>query len=365
MIQRAAARALDRFGHRALQYGNVAGPGPLLEWLTARIGHQEGRAPEPDELLITGGISAGLDLLLTTHTQPGDTVLVESPTYHLAVRILQDHRLNLVAVPVDGQGLDVENLARVVSDLQRDGAPPRALYTVPTFNNPTGVCLISQRRRGLLELAAEQQILVIEDDVYRELGYDAPSPPPLWSEDRHGSVVRLGSFSKSLAPGLRLGWMTARAEVVGRLVQSGVLDSSGGVNHFTAVAVFQVCESGDYDAHVRRLRQAYRVRRDALLLGLRDRLPEGCEFEAPGGGYFVWLRLPSGLDGEALLSHAEASGTSYIPGARFHLGPFERERIRLAFSLHSPARLEEAAERLGEAIRSFQRGSSPQPPAGG
>jgi DNA-binding transcriptional MocR family regulator len=226
---------------------------------------------------------------------------------------------------------------------------------VPTFHNPTGACLAPERRRALVELAAEEGFLIVEDDVYRELAYDAPAPPSLWRLAPPGVVARLGSFAKTLAPGLRLGWITAHPADVARITGGGLLDSGGGLNHFTAVTVGAVCTSGDFDAQVARLRAAYRERRDALAGALREHLPPGCELQAPGGGFFQWVRLPAGLDAAELLPHAEAAGVAYIPGARFHLDGGGANTLRLAFSLYPPAELREAARRLGMAVRSHIR----------
>lgn len=352
-MRRACDAALARFGAAALEYGSVAGPGPLLEWLIDRIGRDEGRSPSPDELLITSGISGGLDLVLSALTRPNDTVLVESPTYYLAIRILRDRELNLVPVPCDGGGVIVSELAARLAELKRSGARPHALYTVPTFNNPSGSSLAEDRRKALVDLAAAEGLTILEDDVYRELAYDGPPPRSLWSLAPAGTVARLGSFSKSLAPGLRLGWLTADRELVRRLVQGGLLDSSGGVNHFTALAVSALCQAGDFAAHVTRLRDSYRERRDALVGALRRHLPETCRCDPPAGGFFVWVELPPAIDAQLLLPHAEAAGVSFQPGHRFHTDGGGRHHLRLAFSLYSVPELVEAAERLARAIRTF------------
>ncbi len=356
-VRRAFEAALRRYGADVLNYGYAAGAGPLREWLRDRIGRQEGRRPAPDEVVITGGISAGLDLLLTLSTSPGDVVLVESPTYHLAIRILRDHPLELLAVPADEQGLGVDALAETLGGLKRTGRRPRALYTVPTFNNPTGASLGDERRRALVELAASERLLVIEDDAYRELAYGGPPPPSLWSLAPPGVVARLGSFSKPLAPGLRLGWLTAGSEIGARVADCGVLDSGGGVNHATAMAVAQLCQAGDFDEQVLRLRAAYGERRDALVAALRHQLPEGCAVSEPGGGFFVWVTLPPAMDSEALLPAAEAAGVSYVPGCRFYLDGDGRPSVRLSVSLYPPTDLEEGARRLASAVARAKPGN--------
>src|SRR5262245_9478194 len=353
-MRRAAIEALDRDGAAALAYGADQGAGPLLAWLRERIERTEGCTVAPDEIMITGGVSQALDQICTLCTRPGDVALVEAPTYHLAVRILRDHPLDLVPVPADADGIQVDALATTIAELRKTNRPPRLLYLVPTFHNPTGVSLSAERRTTLVELAAAEELLIVEDDVYRELAYDGPAPPSLWSIAPSGTVARLGSFAKSLAPGVRLGWLTADRALVGRIAGSGLVDSGGGVNHFAAMVVAALCSSGLFEAQVARLRAAYRAQRDTLLEGLAEHLPPGCIWEVPAGGFFVWVRLPPGLDAAELLPHAEAAGVAYLPGERFFVGGGEANALRLAFSLYAPEELVEAARRLGQAIRTFQ-----------
>jgi 2-aminoadipate transaminase len=353
-LKRATAQALDYFGAQALQYGFPAGPGPLIEWLTGRINEREGRATSSDEIMITAGNSFALDQVLTHCTLPGDTVLIASPTYHLAVRILQDHPVSLVPVPTDQGGLRIDVLGTILSNLRAKGHRAKVLYTIPTYDNPTGVCLEDERRRQLVQLATVEELLIIEDDVYRDLAYNGPAPPSLWSIAPPGVVARLGSFSKSLAPGLRLGWLTAGRSLVSKLAHSGLLDSGGGINHFTALVVTIVCQSGDYDAQIKHLCSAYRERRDSLLHALESHLPEGCSWKAPAGGFFVWLELPSKTNTAILRSYAESQGVGFMPGNIFHLDDRGKNCLRLAFTLYGPAELEEAARRLGMALRNFR-----------
>lgn len=363
-IRRAAGAALDRYGPDALNYGTPTGPRPLLDWLCRHLARVDARAPSGEEILITGGVSQALDQVATLLAPPGSVVLVEAPTYHLAVKLLRDHPLELVAVPFDEAGVRVDALAHQLSRLRREGRPAHLLYTIPTHHNPTGVTLDADRRRSLVELAATEGLVIVEDDVYRELSYDGPPPPSLWSLAPPGVVVRLGSFAKSFAPGLRLGWLTANAATIRRFVDGGLLDSGGGINHFSALVVAVLAADGTYDRHVARLREAYRERRAALLDGLAAHLPPGCRWLSPGGGYFVWLHLPAGVSARALLPVAEAEGVSFVPGRTFYLpgegtglaGDEPDGALRLAFSRYRPAELVEAARRLGVALKRLAGG---------
>lgn len=343
-IARAAEQALERDGWTALAYGAEQGPSRLLLPLAAWLSRRESVSISPEQLLITGGISQGLDLLCTLLARPGDAVLVQTPVYHLALRIFADHGLELVPVASDDGGLCIEALAAALAHLQAQGRRPRFLYTVPTWCNPTGISLALERRRALVSLAGDD-LLILEDDAYRELWYDAPSPPSLQSLVPAG-VARLGSFSKILAPGLRLGWLVAAPDLIQRCVGSGLLDSGGGVNHFTTHVAAAYLEMGLLDEHIDRLRTAYRSRRDALLAALARFLPGDCAWTMPGGGFFAWVQLPAGCDSAALLAAAELGGVSFVPGARFYTDGAGRRHLRLAFSLLAEEELAEGVQRL-------------------
>ena len=349
-MARATAHALAEAGPLALSYGAEQGPGRLIEQMCSRWARLEGAAPDPEQVFITGGISQGLDLLCSLLTRPGDVALVESPVYHLALRIFRDHRLDLVPVAGDEQGLRADALEAQLVALARTGRKASFLYTVPTFGNPSGTTLPLDRRAQVLAQAGQAGLIVLEDDVYRELWYDAVPPPAMFRLAGPATVVRLGSFSKVLAPGLRLGWLMAPAAIVRRCTGSGVLDSGGGVNHFTAHAVAAYLALGLLDAHVERLRNAYRPRRDALLDALARYLPPGIGWVRPGGGFFIWVCLPEGIDSGALLPAAEAAGVSYLPGRLFCSDGGGQRYLRLAFALLPAAELEEGARRLGNVI---------------
>ena len=371
-LRDATARALERYGPDALAYGNSWGPPPLREWICARLGETDGRAPTPAEVLITGGTSQGLDIAATLLIEPGDVVLASEPTYHLALRILgEDHRFALRGVPSDEHGIDVDACRRIVRELPgraRSAGPagsagragsgrqtrgPRAfLYTIPTFNNPTGGCLPDERRAALVALAAEEGIVILEDDTYRELAYDGRSPDSLWALGSPGTVVRFGSFAKSVAPGLRVGYLTADAPIVERIALSGFLDSGGSPSQFTAFAVTEYAVAGDYVRGVERFREAFRERRDALLGGLEAQFSgSGLTWTRPHGGYFLWVTLPDDVDGTKLADAAARAGTGFMPASVFYV---DRGRapnaIRLSFARYPPDMLEEASVRLARAV---------------
>jgi len=349
-IAEACHAVLADGGGEALPYGANAGPAALRRLLGERLTTLERHAVSADETLITGGNSQALDQILTLFCEPGDVVLVELPTYSLALGILRDHPVHVEAVAFDALGLDVDALLRKLDEVRHGGRTVRALYTIPTYHNPTGVCLAGARRRALVELCAERGVLVLEDDVYRELWLDKPSPPSLWSLAPRGVVLRLGSFAKTLAPGLRVGWVNGSTEQIERVAACGLNDSGGCVSQFAASVVARYLQDGHYDAQVERLRAAYRERRDALLAALAEHLPDGCSFTIPGGGFFVWVTLPGSAPGQEVLPLAEERGVSFVPAVRSHLDGYDRG-LRLCFTMYESGQLAEGARRLGEAVR--------------
>jgi DNA-binding transcriptional MocR family regulator len=267
------------------------------------------------------------------------------------MRILRDHPVHVVGVPSDAGGIIPDELARVVTRLRQRRQRPRLLYTIPTFHNPTGRVMPDERRAELLSLAAREELLVVEDDTYRELSYDGPSPASLWASDTFASVIRLGSFAKSVAPGLRVGYITADAGVVARMVAGGLLDSGGGTTHFAATVLAEYAAAGDYANQVDRFRAAYRTQRDRLMASLAEHMPETVSWSVPAGGYFVWVQLPSGMSAEKLLPVASANGMEFLPANLFFLDQNEApDALRLAFSMHPPDVLAEAGARLASAI---------------
>lgn len=347
-IAQAAADCTGRREPGLLAYGIEQGEGrfraALAEFLAARTA-----APvDPESLLVTNGASQALDLVCTLFTRAGDAVLVEEPTYFLALKIFADHRLRVLPLPMDARGLDLEAAAEALRREQ-----PALLYTIPTYQNPTGLTLAAERRAALAALCRESGALLVADEVYHLLAFGAPPPPPLAGSAAAGGVVALGSFSKILAPGLRLGWLQAGPELIARCVNCGLLDSGGGLNPFASGVVRSAITLGLLDLHLERLRAVYAARAAALCAALRRHLPPGAAFEAPQGGFFVWVKLPRGLDSGRLLAAAKARGVEFMPGPRFSCRGALAECLRLSFAFYDIPELEEGAARLGAAIRAL------------
>ncbi|HRI56541.1 MAG TPA: PLP-dependent aminotransferase family protein, partial [Anaerolineae bacterium] len=253
LLRQAAEHALAQGDAASLQYGYEAGDFRFRTAMAAFLATQYRQPVDPGQLFVSNGVSQALDLLCTLHAQPGDVVFVEEPTYFLALRIFADHRLRVVGLPTDEHGLVIEALEEALTHHR-----PVLLYTIPTHQNPSGATLSLPRRRRLVELSQQHGFTVLADEVYHCLSYgDVASPPPLASFVDSGAVLSLGSFSKILAPGLRLGWIQGRGDRLQTLAQCGLLDSGGGLNPFTAAVVRSALELGLQGQHLERLRQVY------------------------------------------------------------------------------------------------------------
>ncbi|RIH88813.1 PLP-dependent aminotransferase family protein [Calidithermus roseus] len=322
-----------------LQYGAEGGDPELRRELAHFLTRHYGTLVEPQRLFISGGISQALDLLCAALTQPGQSVLVEDPTYFLALSIFRERNLRVVGVP---RG-DFEALEAALHTHR-----PVLYYTVPTFHNPTGASLSHQERQKLLQLAEEHGLWVVADEVYHLLSYGSPPPPPLGTLASE-RVISLGSFSKILAPGLRLGWVQAAPSLLERLERGGVVQSGGGLNPFVGRVVAQAMAMGLQETHLQQLRGVYSRRLAALLEALKAaRLP--VQIQPPQGGYFVWLELPPEQDASRLLQQAREEGVAFQPGMRFSPSGSFRNALRLCFAHYPEEGLLEGVRRLERAM---------------
>jgi 2-aminoadipate transaminase len=335
----AAALAEPAIG-RTLQYSTTEGDPALRAAVAARLGVR-GLPTHADELLITSGSQQALTLIATVLLEPGDTVLVEEPSYLAALQAFQLAGATVVPVPCDDDGIDPEAAADLAA---RHGA--RLLYTIPTFQNPTGRTLPLERREALVALARRGGFWLLEDDPYGELRYRGEPLPPLAALDDR--VLSLSTLSKIAAPGLRIGWVRAPAPLRRPLTiakQAADLHSST----VDQAAAAHWLEHVDLDVRVGELRRAYGPRRDALIAGLADALPPGSTHNHPDGGMFVWARLPDGWDAGALLDRALAHDVAFVPGYPFFAGAPDTAALRLSFTTHAPAEIADGLRRLRRA----------------
>ncbi|GHC70174.1 PLP-dependent aminotransferase family protein [Streptomyces violaceochromogenes] len=329
---------------RALQYSTTEGEPALRDALAART-TARGLPTGPDDLLVTTGSQQALSLLATALVEPGDTVLVENPCYLAALQAFGFAGARVLAVPGDEHGVDPGALEELVVRER-----PKLLYTVPTFQNPTGRTLPAGRRAAVAAVAARHGLWIVEDDPYGELRYEGERLP--WiaahpgAEDR---TVLLGSFSKVMAPGLRLGWLRAPGE----LRRACTVAKQAADLHTPTVnqlAAARYLADNDLDAHVARVAGVYRERRDAMLSGLAAALPTGSVWNRPEGGMFLWARLPQPYDTTALLPQVVRENVAYVPGAPFYAGTPDRTTLRLCFVTQTPEEIGEGLRRLGEGL---------------
>lgn len=346
-LQEAAARAWqDAPGN--LSYGELPGYAPLRELIATRM-RVRGIDAGPDDVMITNGSQQGIDLIARLMIDAGDPILVEGPTYIGAMQTFDAYEVDYVVIPMDDEGIDVEALEARLDMLPRK---PKLLYTIPAFQNPTGASMSPARRTALLDLAERRGLLILEDDPYGELWYGQPPAPALRAD--HPQVVYLGSFSKTIAPGLRVGWMVPPPELMELLLMA----KEGADIHSNRIATRTVYHAADgfLDEHVASLRAFYAPRRDALLEGLGASMPVEVDWNVPGGGFFIWLRLPEGRSANRLLVTAARYDVAFLPGSWFYpLGDVKYNELRLSFSSLPIDRLREGARRLGEAAHDYLR----------
>jgi 2-aminoadipate transaminase len=341
-IAEAHAEVLRDAGSKALQYSTTEGFAPLRSWIADHL-RRRGIAARADELLITSGSQQGIDLIARVFLDPGDVVLVDNPTYLAAIQSFAAYQVRLVTVPSDDQGMIVDEVADLIAAHR-----PKLIYLVPSFQNPRGTTMPQDRRAQLAEIASLRGVAILEDDPYGELSFNGPPPRPL-AATGHGNVFYLGTFSKTLAPGLRIGWLWGDAAIVRKATickQAADLHTAT----LSQRATSTLLERFDYAGHVARICEVYRERCQTMLAALSEHLPYGCRWVAPTGGMFVWLQLPSELDAETLFPAAIARKVAFVPGAAFFVEHHRRDFVRLNFSNQPPLSIVEGMRRFGEVV---------------
>lgn len=355
-IALASERVLATQASRVLQYGPTEGLSSLRE-LLAEMMQNRGIPTKPEQVLITSGSQQALDMLGKLLIDPGAPVLVEEPTYVGALQAWRPYRPDFVPLPMDQDGLRIDALEQAVVELSRAGRHPKFLYVVSSFQNPTGVTLAPDRRRALVELAAQHDLPVVEDDPYGELYYVGEPQPKLAALEaqllgEQRNVVYLSTFSKLLAPGLRVGWVVGPQVLLRRMAQvkQGLDLHTGSLAQAIA---YESCRDGLLERHIPRIRAIYAERREVMLAALERANLAGVHWTRPSGGMFLWLTLPQRVDAADLLKHAIERSVVFVPGDAFHANGGGKNTLRLNFSHAPPERIVEGIARLATTLREY------------
>jgi DNA-binding transcriptional MocR family regulator len=351
-IRDAVQEALAQEAGAALQYGATEGHGPLREQLAAFMG-SKGAAVLPEELIVTTGSQQALDLIGKTMISPGDKVIVEGPTFLATIQCFRLYGAELICAPIDGDGVRTDVLEQLIAQHQ-----PKFVYLIPTFGNPSGALLSLARRRQVLELAVKYQTLIVEDDPYGDLYFDAPPPPSLLSlsADVPGSrelIAHCGSMSKVLSPGLRVGWLIAQPELLSRATMCKQF-SDAHTSTFAQATAARYLQAGRMPATLAHVREVYAGRAKAMAAALQRELGDAVEFTQPQGGLFFWVRLTGAggttRDAGEFAKKAIEQGVAFVPGAPFYADQPDRSTFRLSFATADVARIDEGMARLGAAL---------------
>lgn len=341
------ARLVRERGTVALQYGSGQGEVGLRTQIVEVMG-EVGITGHPDDVVVTPGSQMALDLLTRVFCDPGDVVLAEAPSYVGALGVFRSYECDVVHVPMDDEGLVPEALAESIAAVRASGRRPKLVYSIPSFHNPAGVTQGPARRAAVLEVVRREGLLLVEDDPYGLLGFDGTVPRAIRA-DEDQSVVYLGSFSKTIASGLRVGWALAPHGVREKLVLAAEAATLCPSN-FTQYTVSEYLATQPWREQIKTFREVYRERRDALLESLDQLMPDGTTWTVPAGGFYSWVTLPEGLDATSMLPRAVASLVAYVPGTGFFVDGQGRRNMRLSYCYPEPDRIREGVRRLAGVI---------------
>jgi 2-aminoadipate transaminase len=347
----ASNAVLTREGATLATYGLNSGPlgyRPLREFLVGKLKRDAGIVCTVDEILITSGSLQGLDLVNGLLLSPGDTVLIEQECYQGSITRLTRRGVNIVGIPLDDDGMRVDAVAAALEDLKKKGIRPKYIYTIPTVQNPTGTIMSEQRRRELLKLSSEYGVPIFEDDCYADLIWNGQRPPAIYAMDPSGGVIHIGSFSKSVAPALRVGYIVAKWDVLSRILS---IKTDAGSGALEQMVLAEFCAAHFHD-HVPKLTKGLRVKLDAMMDTLAEQFGTSAEFDDPKGGIFLWVKLPDNVDTMKLYQAASAAGIAINPGTEWSVNAaHSKSRLRLCFASPSVAEIREGIAALAEVCR--------------
>jgi 2-aminoadipate transaminase len=342
-----AARVVREQGAVALQYGSGQGDQNLREQIL-EISGLVGVRSHPDDVVVTAGSQMGLDLVTKIFCDPGDTVLVESPSYVGALGVFRSYQCNVVHVAMDQEGLNPQALREALVTARASDSPVKLIYTIPSFHNPAGLTQSSQRRQEILAIAQEFNVPILEDDPYGLLGFEGEPPQAIRSLDDQG-VIYLGSFSKIIASGLRVGWVIAPHGVREKLVLAAEAATLCPSN-FTQLTVSRYLAEQPWQQQIKVFQELYRERRDSLLQSMQALMPAGTTWTVPQGGFYSWVTLPHQLNATTMLPRAISSLVAYVPGTGFYADGQGANNLRLSYCYPEPARIQEGVRRLAGVI---------------
>lgn len=351
-LAEATRRVLAQDGAAALNYGEPLGFVGLRKLLAEKYRRDEGARVDPDNFLITNGSAHALQLIVEALVEPGDPVITEAPTWMGAVHAFRVQQAEVLTVDLEPDGMNVDQLEDILRRLKARGRRPKLIYTIPTFQNPAGMTMSLSKRRRLLELAVEYGVPVVEDDAYGDLRFEGEPQPSLLSLDADGVVVKLGTVSKILAAGLRLGWIIGPKEVLGHFL---TVKLDGGTNPFVSRVAAEYLRE-HMDQHIAELIEVYRRKRDAMLGTLGEYAPEGCRWTRPEGGFFLWMLLPPGTSLGRLSEACARRGVGFMPGTACYPDGRGEDAIRLAYSFPTVDEIRAGTRLLCEAIREARIG---------
>ena len=346
-----AARLIAEDAAVTLQYSATEGIASVRDYVTGRLAAVQGRTPQAGELMITSGGIDCMELVAKSYTDPGDVIVVEAPTYLGAIMAFRGYEADLRGVPVDGDGMQVDVLAGQLAA----GMRPKILYTIPDFQNPTGLTMSAERRHELVALARRYGFLILEDVAYRELGFTGQPPPSLWSL-APDVVLQAGTFSKVFCPGVRMGWAAGPAEIISALVvaKQNSDQCSGALGQRM---LEEYGRGGFMDRQIVASRALYARRAELTAQALAAHMPEGSTWTEPAGGFYIWLTAPGGVDTVALSAAARARKVAYVPGAPFYPSDDGATQIRLAYSRVADEKIDAGISRIGEVLRTALEGT--------
>jgi 2-aminoadipate transaminase len=340
--------ALERDGEWALQYAFGSGVPELVKELSAKLARDQKIIAGPENILITSGSSQALALIFELLVNPGDVVIAEAPWFMGTIWRAKASGADVREIPMDDQGMVIEELERVLNELRAEDRRAKLLYMVPTFQNPSGITYSLERRKAIVALAQEHGLPILEDDAYFDLRFEGDPIPPLYTLDDQGLVMYCGTFSKIMAAGMRLGWCVAAPNVIARL--SG-LKADSGTNPFASHIAAQFCSSGTLQEHNAQLRPLYQHRRDVMLDALKEQMPDGTTWTVPAGGFFIWLTLPEGVECGPLAAKTQERGVGIGQGTMFFANGQGSNNVRLSYSFNDDDEIRRGIRILGEAIR--------------